>query len=206
MKGITQLALVVILMACQGPGEKDQSIPEKEIQVVHDTVYVEKLAANDEDSKGKGELSEYQVMERLPDQFMSSGLIKSGKISGKYVFDQRMNPLYLEADFNGGGELDIALPIKDPVSGKRGIAVYHSETKKIHILGAGVKSQYGVAEDLAYADIWKVNRDRENEAGLEEEGGPLILEHPSIQIETSEIGGGQLYWNGKAYAYFHQTC
>lgn len=64
---------------------------------------------------------------------------------------------------------------------------------------------------MNYIDIWKINRNEINEAGLEENTGTgtkgeLILKNPSLQIEKSELGGGLIYWDGMKYAYFHQTC
>ena len=68
-----------------------------------------------------------------------------------------------------------------------------------------------MGDDQDYIDIWSINRERENEPGIEEETGNgkdgiLILENPSIGIAKSELGGGLIYWNGNEYAYFHQTC
>ena len=37
----------------------------------------------------------------------------------------RMNPFYLEGDFNGDGALDVAVLIKERGTGKHGIAVVH---------------------------------------------------------------------------------
>jgi len=46
--------------------------------------------------------------------------------------------MYLEADFNGDGSLDIALPLRQIKDGKAGFAIIHQENLEMHILGAGI--------------------------------------------------------------------
>jgi len=160
---------------------------------------------------GQDTQTEYYIKERLPEWFQKENLLNGLVINQDYEFENRLNPLYLEADFNGDGKLDIAIPIKHTKTKKVGFAIIHGQTKEIHIIGAGTKVKNGLSDDMGYIDIWKVNREKVNEPGLEEntgtgEKGQLILKNPSLQIEKSEVGGGQIYWNGKEYAYFHQTC
>lgn len=170
-----------------------------------DTVYVTKPQVNEHSD------SEYYILERLPNWLLKSNLLKGISLLNEYKMDTRLNPLYHEADFNGDGNIDIAIPIEQINTGQKGFAIIHGNTKEIHIIGAGVKIKNGLSNEMGYVDIWKINRDKVNEPGLEEntgtgEKGELILDHPSLQIEKSDLGGGQIYWNGKEYAYFHQTC
>ncbi len=151
------------------------------------------------------------ILERLPERILKLDFINNLKLEKGYKIENRMNPIYLEADFNGDGNIDIALPIRQAKTEKLGFAIVHGLTNKIYILGAGNEIKNGLSDDMNYIDIWKVNRDKINKPGLEEntgtgEKGELILDNPSLQIEKSEVGGGQIYWNGKEYAYFHQTC
>jgi hypothetical protein len=175
------------------------------VETVVDTVYVDHSDENDYST------TDYYILERLPERILKSDLINNLELKREFKIENRMNPIYLEADFNGDGNIDIALPIRQVNTGKVGFAIIHGVTNKIHILGAGTEIKNGLSDDMNYIDIWKVNRDKINEPGLEEntgtgEKGELILENPSLQIEKSEVGGGQIYWNGKEYAYFHQTC
>lgn len=151
------------------------------------------------------------IMERLPFWVIQSDKIKDLVINKNYKIENRLNPLYLEADFNGDGNLDIALPIFEIGTNKKGFAIIHGKTHEVFILGAGKIFKNALGDDQDYINIWVVNHEKINEAGAEEEtgtgeNGSLILENPSIEIEASEVGGGQIYWNGKEYAYFHQTC
>lgn len=154
---------------------------------------------------------EYYILSRLPDNLIDGNLLEKLNLQDEYLIDDRLNPFYLEADFNGDGHLDIALHVSHINSKKVGFAIIHGVTNEIHIIGAGNAIKNWQSDDLEYVDIWKINRRKINEPGLEEETGTgekgeLILDKPSLQIEKSELGGGQIYWNGKEYAYFHQTC
>lgn len=142
---------------------------------------------------------------------LESKIINQLIINKSYKIENRLNPLYLEADFNGDGILDIAIPIYEINTNKKGIVIIHGKTFEVYILGAGKSFKNSLGDDQSYIDIWRVNHKKENKPGVEEEtgngeNGILILENPSIEIEKSELGSGQIYWNGKEYAYFHQTC
>ena len=120
-------------------------------------------------------------------------------------FDDRMKPRILELDLNGDGELDIVFPIKNTQNNKIGFAIIHKGLYEHFIIGAGTKIKNGLSDDLNYIDIWKINKKKKNEPGLGEQK-PLILKYNSIKIEKSDVGGGIVFWNGKEYEYFHQTC
>jgi hypothetical protein len=212
MKRILSLLPLVLLIACNSG-----TVPPKETttKVVHDTVrLIERIIDTVYIDKSANEYHSYStfyIRERLPEWLLEMDIIQDLKLQDKYKIDARLNPFYLEADFNGDGNLDIAFSIKEINSTKVGFAIIHSSTKEIHIIGAGMEIKNSFSDDMNYIDIWKVNRLQINKAGLEENTGTgsegeLILKTPSLQIEKSEVGGGLIYWNGKEYAYFHQTC
>jgi hypothetical protein len=154
---------------------------------------------------------EYYILERLPIGFDYEQLMPKLRLKKKYLFDLRMNPMYLEDDFNGDGFIDLAIPIKEESTDKKGFAIIHGNTNEIFILGAGREMVNGLSDDQSYIDGWRINREKINHPGIEEETGngaegELLLENNSIEIFKSEVGGGIIYWNGKTYAYFHQTC
>lgn len=212
MKNILIIVTLGLLISCssqkEGKNAESSQIITDTIRYVEtrvDTIYVDRF--DESDYRG----TDYYILERLPDRFFESELIDDLTISNEYKIENRLNPLYLEADFNGDGHLDIAFPIRQINSDKVGFAIIHGVTNDIHIIGAGTQIINGLSDNMSYIDIWKVNRDTTNGPGLEEntgagEKGELILENPSLLIEKSEVGGGLIYWNGKEYAYFHQTC
>lgn len=160
-----------------------------------DTVFVEKVTHD-----------RFYIIERLPYWFVKTDILNEDLLlKGEYKFDDRLNPLYLEEDFNVDGEMDIALPIYNKNNGKKGIAIIHGQTNNVSILGAGKKYKNGHSDDINWFNIWFVNRNKINPQGVDATE-PLRLKNPSIQIEKSVVGGGQLFWNGKEYEYFHQIC
>jgi hypothetical protein len=202
--------LALGLTACNAPYEAssttEKTIAHDTIEVVTvqiDTVFIEKPSDRTPSTN--------IIASMLPDWFMETGILKDLSLSDHLEFDCRLNPMYLEADFNGDGILDVVFPIIDSMSGKKGFAVVHGKTHDIHIIGAGTWIKDALGDNMFGYDIWKINRLKINEPGLDSTGeinknGPLHLDSPSIQIEASDVGGGQIYWNGKQYAYFHQTC
>jgi len=212
---VNKLLLILIFgvfASCNSKSDLDNSnktsiIPDtiKIIEQIIDTIYMEKSDVEDLSN------DVYYIQERLPEWFLKLNILKGKRFQNDYEFDNRLNPLYLEADFNGDNIIDIAIPIKQITSQKVGFAIIHGQTEEIFIIGAGTSIKNGLSDDMNYIDIWKVNREKINEPGLDENGnidenGPLLIKNPSLQIEKSEVGGGQIYWNGKEYVYFHQTC
>lgn len=156
-------------------------------------------------------LQEFSNTKQLLEWLVKTGLMKELSQKKGVLFDSRLAPAYLQADFNGDGNLDISIPVKQIKSGKFGFVIVHGHSHAIHIIGAGTLVKNGLSDDLSDDDEWSVNHEKINEAGLEEntgtgKKGELILENPSLNIEKSGVGGGLIYWNGKEYAYFHQTC
>lgn len=198
------LLTVIFVYSC-----KEKKSPAKVADIVKieqksDTVFITKNT----DSISN---SDSFISERLPFWVTQSEKIKDLVISKSYKIENRLNPLYLEADFNGDGTLDIALPVFEIGTNKKGFAIIHGQTDEVFILGAGKMFKNALGDNQDYIDIWLVNHEKINGAGVEEEtgtgeNGSLILENPSLEIAASEVGGGQIYWNGKEYAYFHQTC
>lgn len=199
--------LLIGLVSCGSnhePSAFTEDPPEHETiyQLGSDTVYV---TAEDESNE------QWYIYERLPFWFIESGMAHELIIEDKYRIDNRLNPMYLEEDFNGDGVYDLALPITEIASGKVGFVIVHGKTNETFIIGAGTLIEGAHSDDLSYIDIWRINREKENAPGLDENGdvnpeGPLHTLYPSLKIEKSEVGGGLIYWTGEGYAYFHQTC
>lgn len=184
--------------------DQNMSTPIIDVEKGKDTISVIEYRTDTIFEKNQPQ-DEYYIVERLPDWVLETKLLDQMVLLGQYRFDNRMNPMYLEADFNGDNHFDIAIPIEEISSQKKGIAVIHGDSKKIHIIGAGKKDINGLGDDLNFFDIWLVNRNEVNLPGVEQTKN-LILKNPSIHVKKSEVGGGQLYWNGSKYTYFHQTC
>lgn len=190
---------ILLLTACDHTksATKPKEAP-KVVQQKTDTVYINRTADSLQNT-------EFYIQERLPEWIVRSGRIKSMVINERYKVENRLNPLYLEDDFNGDGALDIVLPVFEIKTNKKGFAIIHGGTEEVFIVGAGQLVENALSDNQDYIDIWRINRNKVNEPGVEEPK-TLILDVHSIEIAKSELGGGLIYWNGKAYAYFHQTC
>ncbi len=128
------------------------------------------------------------------------------ELNENYEINPFIQPEYLIADFNGDGINDIAVLIKNKGNNKKGFIIFHPSTQEYFIIGAGVIfEEKDTWDDLNWVDKWRINKEKNNESGIQ--GGPdLILKFYSIEITKDEIGGGLIYWDGKKYKYFHQTC
>lgn len=92
-------------------------------------------------------------------------------IKNDYKIEDWVKPSYLEEDFKGDGILDVAVPISEIKTNKKGFAVIHGKTFEVFILGAGKLFKNALSDNQDYIDSWTINRKKENEPGVEEETG-----------------------------------
>src|SRR6059058_2446681 len=81
--------------------------------------------------------------------------ITNGSLAKKYEVAFRLNPFYLRGDFNGDGEIDVAVLVKQRSTGKVGIAIVYGGTNKVTILGAGTAIGNG-GDDFEWMDTWQI--------------------------------------------------
>lgn len=141
------------------------------------------------------------LFEKFQDEFDSNT-----ELTENYRTAAFLKPNYLIEDFNGNGTADIAVLIANKKTKKRGFIIYHPDMNQFYVLGAGeIFNEEAQWDDMNWVDNWQINHQKKNPPGVQ--GGPdLMLKTPSIEITKSEVGGGIIYWNGKTYTYFHQTC
>lgn len=204
MKYLLIIILTLIFFSCKDDKIETKIVKSEVIVQKTDTIYISK------NYDSIINLESY-IIERLPFWLVESKIIKDLIINKSYKIENRLNPIYLEEDFNDDEILDVAVPIFEINSGKKGFAIIHGKTLEMYIIGAGKLVQNGLSDNMDYIDIWNINRKKINEPGVEEETGngekgTLVLKNNSIEISKSELGGGLIYWNGKNYSYFHQTC
>jgi hypothetical protein len=65
----------------------------------------------------------------VPDVVKSA--LTNGSLGKEYDLSFRINPFYLEGDFNCDGKMDIAVFVKERATGKLGIAIVHGTTEKV---------------------------------------------------------------------------
>lgn len=175
MNRLLILLIIGILSSCNSKNDGEKSLEKEDIKEV---------------IKGS---------EQLLDRVLKTKLFDGVSLKNEFELDERLIPLFLEADFNSDGTIDIAIPIIEKKTDKVGFAIIHGVSNEVYIIGAGVEVKNGLSDDMSYIDLWKVNREKINKE-------ELIINSTSLQIEKTEAGGGQIYWNGTEYVYFHQSC
>jgi hypothetical protein len=124
--------------------------------------------------------------------------LKNGALAKEYDVSSRLNPLYLEGDFNGDGKIDVALLVKQRSTSKLGIAIIHGGTGKVAILGAGIGIGNG-GDDFEWMDYWQLYpKGRSGEATAPRLRGDALL------VGKSEAASALIYWNGQRYVWFQQ--
>ena len=149
-----------------------------------------------------GQTDQYILLNRLP-HWADEHLYKA-KFHDDYKLSAFINPFYLEADFNGDGNIDIAITIENKASGKKGFVFLHNSTNQHFYIGAGTKFDNG-GDDFRWMDIWKVHRNLDahkltyKEDGDIDDSKPLKLKNVGIDVIKSESAGGIIYWDGQTY-------
>ena len=125
--------------------------------------------------------------------------LTNGSPGKKYQLSFRLNPSYLEGDFNGDGKVDVAVLVTERSTGKVGIVVVHGTTGKVTILGAGIAIGNG-GDDFEWMDSWKVYS-KTRTAHLSGETSVPRLRGDALLVEKNEAASALIYWNGKKYVW-----
>jgi hypothetical protein len=130
--------------------------------------------------------------------FSSTGLGK------KYVLSSRLNPFYVQGDFNGDSRLDTAVLIQSRVSNMSGIAIFHAGGNEVFILGAGTRiAGAGENETFDWMDAWYTYRKQEVKRGADE-NKPPVLRGDALYVEKTESASAIIYWDGSMYRWYQQ--
>jgi len=106
-----------------------------------------------------------------------------------YELFLRLNPFYQRGDFDGDGQLDIAIQISHKQTHKRGIAIIHRADSSVHIVGAGQRLGNG-GDDFAWLWVWRVDPP-----------DPRHYRGESLYVEKPESASGWIVWNGQTYTW-----
>jgi hypothetical protein len=124
--------------------------------------------------------------------------ITNGPLANKYELAFRLNPSYLRGNFNGDGEIDVAVLVKQRSTGKTGIAIIDGVTNKVAILGAGT-----AVDDFEWMDTWQVYS-KTRVALVGDVTNVPHLRGDALLVVKSEAASALIYWNGKRYVWLQQ--
>jgi hypothetical protein len=127
----------------------------------------------------------------------------ASSFSKNLEFSYGLNPFYQSGDFDGDGRLDVALLVKNKVTGKVGIVVIHSGSRPAVLLGAGTPWMGNPRYDFNWMDAWQIYPRGPVGQGAGE-GKPPILKGDAILAIKTESASGLIYWTGAAYRWYQQ--
>jgi hypothetical protein len=117
------------------------------------------------------------------------------------AFEARLNPFYLQGDFDGDGRRDTAVLIKDRKTGTHGIGIA-LKAGRIAIVGAGRKIGDDPG-DFAWMDAWYVEPKGNVAQGATDEAPPK-LKGDAIMVIKTEAASALLYSDGKRFRLYQQ--
>jgi hypothetical protein len=150
------------------------------------------LAASPEDL-------DYVIAASLPPEVAE--VLRSATETGRLQLTSRINPFYIQGDFDGDGSRDTAILTRDRSSGKQGIAIIRSGGA-VNVIGAGQAIGNG-GDDFEWMDAWYVYRKGEVGQGAFE-GKPPELKGDAIMAVKTESASGLIYWNGSKFDWYQQ--
>ena len=129
--------------------------------------------------------------------------VTNGSLARGYDVSFDLIPSYLQGDFNGDGNIDVAVLVKQRATGKLGIAIVHGGMGNATILGAGTAIGNG-GDDFAWMDSWKVYP-KNRAAHAAGEISVLRLRGDALVVSKTEAASALIYWNGKTYVWLQQA-
>jgi len=138
---------------------------------------------------------------------------QQARLDHTYVRSTYLQPGILQADFNGDGKPDIAIPVARRASSTRGLIIFHQGQSKPFILGMSGKTGAELPEaSFDWASQWKLYTKRTTFEVTTDQNGDISgtrtvqLQYPAIEVKSDESGGGLLYWTGYIYRWLYQSC
>lgn len=126
---------------------------------------------------------------------------KSPQAKG-HAFSAHVNPFYLHGDFDGDGQQDTAVLIKERATGKIGMAIFHGKANRLVIVGAG-RDLGNSGDDFSWLNAWHVFRRGTLGQGADGKPPPK-LRGDAIMVIKTESASALIYWDGKRYGWYQQ--
>jgi hypothetical protein len=137
----------------------------------------------------------WQELQNLPS--WAAPILGEQRFASTYELSTRINPYFLQGDFNGDGRLDVAVLIERKATAQQGIAILHAGSMNPFVVGAGREIGNGGA-DFSWLDAWSIEaRDTRGKNAPALRGDALL-------VQKLESASGLIYWDGAAYRWRQQ--
>jgi hypothetical protein len=137
----------------------------------------------------------WQELQNLPS--WAGSILGEQRFTSTYALSTRINPYFLQGDFNGDGRLDVAVLVERKATAQQGIAILHAGSMNPIVVGAGREIGNGGA-DFSWLDAWSIEaRDTRGKNAPALRGDALL-------VQKLESASGLIYWDGTAYRWRQQ--
>ena len=142
----------------------------------------------------------WQELQNLPPWV--APIIGEQRFTSTYALSTRINPYFLQGDFNGDGQLDLAVLIEHKTTSQQGIAILHAGTPQTLIVGAGRAVGNG-GDDFSWLDAWSLHARNAVPPVTRGKNSPT-LRGDALLVQKLEAAGALIYWDGAAYCWHQQ--
>jgi hypothetical protein len=139
----------------------------------------------------------WQEQQNLPP--WAQAIVSEKGFASTYALSTRINPYFLQGDFNGDGRLDLAVLIEKKETAEQGIAILHAGGPGAIVVGAGRAIGNGGA-DFAWLDAWSLYARQTIPPG---KASP-VLRGDALLVQKLESASALLYWDGGTYRWRQQ--
>ena len=127
----------------------------------------------------------------------AGAIFEEQRSTSTYALSTRINPYFLQGDFNGDGRLDVAVLVEHKRTMQQGIAILHAGSMTAIVVGAGREIGNG-GDDFSWLDAWSIEaRDTRGKTVPALRGDALL-------VQKLESASGLIYWDGRAYQWRQQ--
>lgn len=140
------------------------------------------------------------VRHNLPDWILKTA--DNQGANKQFDLNFSLNPFYQNGDFNGDGQLDVALFVQERDSANTGIMIV-SKLGKLIILGAGRNFGNGGTDFEWLTNWYAVPKFHQIQRGDSREIPPKLI-GDGLFLEALGRASAIVYWNGSEYAWYQQ--
>lgn len=132
------------------------------------------------------------ILENIP--LWVRPILEKSDVAQKHTILTSLNPFYLESDFNGDKNDDIAFSVENKTDKSRGIMIVNKGKNIIYIIGCGSPTDMG--SSLTWGKSMFVFREKQIRS---ENKTRATLKYPAVQVTGHSRGSLVIYWTGKKY-------